>query len=405
MQIGSLIKYHRTKLGMTQNWLATGICSIPHLSKIENNSKEANAETIRLLLRKLEIDVQDVENSEKQIITILKQLLQHIHYLEEMQAEQAFEELERFKEIIGFTEYMYLYEIYKLRYFLFTKDLSIASDQIKWLNAQKQNFSQHEKYLLSYFSAIALMLRGKYGEADEKLTQIIQENAGINPFEGDIYYHLAVNKGYLEQTGHAIYYGRKALEFFKNQFNYKRILHVQMSLAINYTQSKIYDEALECYDHLLRNAELLQRHELLPQITHNIGDLRYKMGDYLIALTYFKKSVKTFSNDSTHYLLSLYNIAVTEYRLEKWSDCRDHFHKLQEEANHLKVTHYQLYATYYLLLLDDQKDKAMSFLEEKVVPYTAKMDDLKEAYHTFAHVLSEYYKKEEQYEKAVQYII
>lgn len=65
MKIGSLIKYYRTKLGMTQNTLAMGICSIPHLSKIENNNKEANSETIRLLLERLNISLHNVENSEK----------------------------------------------------------------------------------------------------------------------------------------------------------------------------------------------------------------------------------------------------------------------------------------------------------------------------------------------------
>ena len=64
MKIGSLIKFHRTKLGMTQNELATGICSISHLSKIENNSKEGNSETIRLLLEKLNIQLHEVKNNE-----------------------------------------------------------------------------------------------------------------------------------------------------------------------------------------------------------------------------------------------------------------------------------------------------------------------------------------------------
>ena len=69
MKIGSLIKYHRTKLGMTQNTLAMGICSIPHLSKIENNSKEGNRETIRLLLERLSINFQEEKRKKKAVST------------------------------------------------------------------------------------------------------------------------------------------------------------------------------------------------------------------------------------------------------------------------------------------------------------------------------------------------
>ena len=75
MQIGSLIKYHRTKQKMTQSELAEGICSVPHLSKIENNSKEANVETIRLVLDRLDIDLHDVEESEVKVEVLLNQLL------------------------------------------------------------------------------------------------------------------------------------------------------------------------------------------------------------------------------------------------------------------------------------------------------------------------------------------
>ncbi|WP_237740600.1 helix-turn-helix transcriptional regulator [Paenisporosarcina sp. TG-14] len=405
MQIGSLIKYHRTKMKMTQSQLAIEICSITHLSKIENNSKEANVETIRLLLNRLEINVQDAEESEHNIHILLEQIIKNIHYIEHEKSRITFLKLDFYKEIIAFTKYIYLYEIYKLRYYIFIKDLKLADDQIRWLNTQKQNFSQHEQYLLLYFSAILLILKGEYGEAEEKLSIIIQEIAVSNTFEGEIYYHLALVKGYLEQSGHAIYYGKKAMEFYKDQFNYKRILHVHMSLAINYSQSKIYEEALVCYEHLIRNAEMLKENDLLPHIYHNIGDLRHKMGDYLIALEYFKKSSGIFNKDTEEYLLCLHNIALTEFRLEKWIESKNSFTILNEKSIKMKVPQYQLYSSFYLLLLNNQKQKAMSFLEDKVVPYIVKMDKQKEYHHYFSKMLAEHFKNEGKYEKAVKFIL
>ena len=123
MKTGSLIKYHRTKMKMTQSQLANGICSVPHLSKIESNSKEANAETIRLLLTRLDINIEDVEESEKKVFSLLNLLYQHIYYFEGEKVQKTFQELEEYKEIIVFTQHLYLYEMYKLRYYLFVKDL------------------------------------------------------------------------------------------------------------------------------------------------------------------------------------------------------------------------------------------------------------------------------------------
>ena len=403
MQIGSLLKYHRTKKGLTQSQLAMGVCSVPHLSKIENNSKEANVETIRLLLSRLDVDVQDVEASERTIKSLLKELLQHIQYLEAENAERTMNELGKHKEVVAFSKYIYLYELYKLRYCLFIKDLKGAELQIKWLQAQKQNFSQHERYLLSYFSAIALLMKGRYGEADEKLSAIVLENPDANAFEGEICYHLALVKGQVKQHEHAIYYGKKAIVFLQDQFNYKRILHVQMILAINYSQSKIYEEAMITYEHLIRNSGLLQQNDLLPQIYHNMGDLRHKMGDYAIALEYFKKSSLIIQKNTENYLLCLYNIAITEFRLEKWSESKESFTLLHEEAVEMKVSQYQLYSSFYLLLLNDKKQKAMSFLEDKVVPYTRKVDEQKEFHHHFSKILTDYYVNEGNYEKAVKY--
>ena len=410
MKVGSLLKYHRTKMKMTQNQLATGICSVPHLSKIESNSKEANVETIRLLLSRLDINLEDVEESEKKISTLLKQFVQNIQYLEVEKAVCTFREFEMYKEIIAFTKHIYIYELYKLRYYIFIKELKLGNHQIKWLNTQKPNFSQHEHYLLSYFSTLSLIMRGRYGEADEKLSIIVQEcshieSSGSFSFEGEIFYHLALVKGYMGESGHAIYYGKKAMDLFKNQFNYKRMLHVHMSLAINYTQTKIYDEALVCYEHLIRNIEMLQEYNLLPQIYHNIGDLRHKMGQYSIAIDYFKKSSVIFNKNSKDYLLCLYNIALSEFRLEKWMESRESFILLNKEALKMKVTQYHLYSSFYLLLLNNKKQQAMKFLEDKVVPFTVKMDEQTESHQYFSNILAEYYKTEGKYEEAVKFIL
>ena len=65
MQFGPLIKFYRIQQGLTQKELANGICSVPHLSKIESNSKEANEETMGLLLERLGVNLASITENEE----------------------------------------------------------------------------------------------------------------------------------------------------------------------------------------------------------------------------------------------------------------------------------------------------------------------------------------------------
>lgn len=93
------------------------------------------------------------------------------------------------------------------------------------------------------------------------------------------------------------------------------------------------------------------------------------------------------------------------FRLERWTDSKESFNLLKEEAIKMKVLHYRLFAMFYLLLLTDQKAKAMAFLEKKLIPFISKIEELKEAHHHYSNFLADYYKQEGKFEKAVQFIV
>ncbi|MFZ0368814.1 MAG: helix-turn-helix transcriptional regulator, partial [Halobacillus sp.] len=57
---GSLIKQHRKFNNMTLEDLATGICSVSYLSKIEHNTINASEEIYRLLGERLNIKLNDI---------------------------------------------------------------------------------------------------------------------------------------------------------------------------------------------------------------------------------------------------------------------------------------------------------------------------------------------------------
>lgn len=402
MKMGSLIKFHRTKQGLTQQTLADGICSVPHLSKIENNSKEANEETIRLLLERLSIDLQDVEKLEVEIKELLKQFTDQMYYLEREEVKKSFEKLQKKKDLIPFTEYLYLYELYKTRYYLFINELDLAENQLKWLNSHRQNFSQQEQYLHLYVSAIALILRGKMEDADKQLSYLI-ENAILTPdYLGELSYNFSLVKSSLSQYGSSIYYGKNALQQFKEDYNFVRIVNTQMLLAVNYSRANMFNEAEEIYRHLIRNTRILQMKHLLPKIYHNMGDLYHTEARYPESIHYFSQAMVLLPDDSELYMLCLYNKAISEYESGLVDDSYLSFKKLNDIALASKIIHYHLFSNFYALYIDEKIEESMMYLENKVLPYTKKKSELNESHYYFSQLLADYFKEKGQYDKAVQ---
>lgn len=404
MKIGSVIKYLRTKSKMTQSELAKGICSIPHLSKIENNNKDANKETIELLLSRLGTKLTEIKIKDKEVKFLLDKLIENIHHYHKTEAQNIYEKLKASKEFIPFTPYLYLYELYVMRYMLFIGDIENVKVQRKWLNKHKKNFSQYENYLFNYYFAIFLIMNGQYTEAERELDNLLLDDRVRDEVQGEHFYHISLVKGNLGLSGQAIFYGKKALQIYTNQFNFKRILHTLMLLGINYTHSKLYQEAYDCYRHVLRNVDESEESNFRAQVFHNIGYLLDKMGVLDKSLSNYKKSLELFPKDSIHYLISLYSVSEINYRMGSTKEALKYFIKTLELAEVNSNQKYVLLSKYYILKLNGPDEASTIFLEEVLVPYLESTDENAENLEKFKSHLFFYYEKLGNLEKAFKYI-
>jgi tetratricopeptide (TPR) repeat protein len=232
-------------------------------------------------------------------------------------------------------------------------------------------------YLFRYYNAVSLILKGHHKKADEIFDELFVETNNETT-NGELLYHWALVKSALDQSGHAIHFGRLALQIFMNQHNFYRILHTLMLLGISYTNSKVYEEAHVCFNHLIRNAELLKEERMLPQIYHNMGYLQDKMDNVKEALTYYEKSLSLQPLKNQNYLVTLYGIGEINYKL---SDIAD----------------------FYLIHIDSP-EKAMKYLEVKVIPYLEGSKEHKEDMIRYYRLLSEHYNQQEKYLEAVNYL-
>jgi HTH-type transcriptional regulator, quorum sensing regulator NprR len=402
MQFGPLIKFYRIQQGLTQKELANGICSVPHLSKIESNSKEANQETMGLLLERLGVNLSSITENEGQIKQLISELNEKIDYIQEDEAEVVMEKLKEFEGIIPFTTNLHKYELTKFRYLIFKGLLSEAQGQYELLNKQKKIFSQPQMALFSYLYAVMLLKKRIYKKADMILDNI-GRGSKFDISDGELLYHRALAKTSLEDLGYAIYYGKMALQEFVEEHNLKRILHVLLLLGINYTNSKIYEEAQDCYKHLIRNAEILKEDKLLPEIYHNMGYLQKKLKNYQEAIFFFEKSLSLQKKDTQHYLITLYTIGEINFELKNEDKARESFQEVYELSNHPENRKYRVLANYYLMTLE-APEKSLAYTESKVIPYLEENDGKSEELIWFYKMLSSHYQKIGRFDQAVKYI-
>jgi HTH-type transcriptional regulator, quorum sensing regulator NprR len=401
MEFGPLIKYYRTQKGITQKELAAGICSIPHLSKIENNSKDANEETISLLLARLAVSFEEMEEKEELIKTLLRDFGEKINFYLRDEIEEIYQKLKQIEHVIPFSAHMYSYELYKYRYLLFKGLLSEAEVQRDILHKQKKNFSQHEKYLFRYYNAVFLILKGQYKKADELFEELYvkDNNESTN---GEFLYHRALVKTSLDQPGHAIHFGKLALQIFMNQHNFYRILHTLMLLGINYTHSNIYEEAFVCFKHLIRNAELLKEEKMLPQIYHNMGYLQKRMNNEKEALAFYEKSLALQPVNTKNYLVTLYTIGELHWSSQSYEKAEECFQTVKSLSKEIGVKKYKLLAEFYLIHMTSL-EKGIKYLELKVIPYFEDAKEHKDDLTRFYKMLSDFYTNKGNYLEAVKY--
>jgi HTH-type transcriptional regulator, quorum sensing regulator NprR len=402
MQFGPLIKFYRIQQGLTQKELANGICSVPHLSKIEGNSKEANEETMGLLLERLGVNLSSITENEEQIRQLVSELNEKIDYFLNEEADEAMLKLEEYEGIIPFTTNLHTYELTKFRFLIFKGMLPEAQVQYELLNKQKKIFSQPQASLFSYLYAVWLLKKGNFKKADEIL-ESIGKGSKIEISSGELLYHRALAKSSLEEPGYAIYYGKLALEEFMQDHNFKRILHVMILLGINYTHSKIYEEAQDCFKHLIRNAEILKEGKLLPEIYHNMGYLQKKLNKSNEAIVFFEKSLSLQTKNTPHYLITLYSIGEIYSELNNSTKAREAFQEVYLLAKELENRKYRMLANYYLMNLE-APEKSLAYSESKVIPYLEESDGKSEELIWFYKMLSNHYRQIGRFDQAVKYI-
>lgn len=407
MRLGELIYYHRIQKNMTQEELAMGICSIPYLSKIENNKTEPSDEILHLLLERLGISNLHLHNQDKieQCNQLLTEWYSVIKLRDKEKSSKLFNQILPLMNSIHDPYILNTYHLYLLRYHLLNDDLPSCDFVIDHLKKQQKNFSLEQEYYWHQFLGLYESMNNRLDEAlmHYKNAEHIMKKLNIN--EADFLYQLAHLYTRFHQIANAFLYASSALERFNQEANLIKCVNCHIILGVNYVRINSYDQALNHYDSALRISEAIGQLSLKGTILHNMGYLYSKMGDHLKAITYYHYSLDAKDKlDHKTKANTIYYLANEFVSMKKYIEAEQYINMGLKMAEKENITD----AKYKLLILKYKMNKTppeefLQSLEEEIIPYFLEQSDWS-FLEEIAGIAAEHYLQTFQYKKASHYL-
>jgi transcriptional regulator with XRE-family HTH domain len=399
MNYGQMIRLYRKKNKITQSQLAEGICSITHLSKIENGSKEVNQETLELLFDKLGINLVDVKNKLYSLENNLDSLNKSIFFYDKLTALDFYEKIDKDQSLYLESELVFKYYNTMLRYYLFVDELEESEKILSLLTGIKSSLDR-ELYEVYRLNLGIYNLR--VGKIEESYT-ILKECLNYTTLhKTDLSYFIALVAGRLEMFGHSFLYAHQALELFQQTFNTVRSMHTISLISILLIRQEAYQEAKDMLIKIVDNKSFLGSLDIEPMILHNMGIVELNLENYHTALAYFNKYKDVYSAVSYESLLNLWYIALTNEQLGCLDEAIEYYKQVYKLADQLKEKTYYYKGKLKYFALEGNEKKYIQLIENEVLDFFINKD-LQEANQLIMYLIK-YYKGKGDHEKVNRYI-
>lgn len=407
MKIGKKILYYRKKKNLTQNDLAYGICSVPYLSKLENDKLIPSDEILTLLAKKLGYSVPFLLKEETNVVE--EKLKKFSFYLDQRDISNIKKMHNEIKKLMFHEEDPRLinkYKIYQLQYFILINDENLKSYDISKFLLVEAYLNEKDQYIFyktlgKYYYKINSLndslfyLKRAYLIMHQKLNE-----------DYDLLFQLSLVYSRLMNPSTALIYAQRALMGFESQVNYERALNCKLLLSIIYNDLHSPNEAkmilIKILNHNLSNF-LPENFEV--KVYQNLGYSYFLLENYDKALMYFNKSYLQ-KKITSEKLNSLYMICLSLYHSNSY-DFSD-FHKYLSIGLSLSVSeknknyHYKFLVLKYFYSRKKASKPFINFLESKVLPEVFNNNDFNFLSITYKY-LENYYRTNFQYKSALYF--
>jgi transcriptional regulator with XRE-family HTH domain len=403
--IGQKIYYFRKLNGLTQEQLATGICSVSHLSKIENGHETPSSDILEHLCKRLDISESDI-NSEEDIKAISLLLDEWYTLIVNRDKEAAIQKRAYLEEKFSHIQdpnLLLKYRLFTARHKLLLYNIDESGTLLKGLDPYVKSFDTDLEFYYYLFLGLYTYISGDYVEALEcyKIAESAGDSLGMQ--DPELYYQLALTNSQLQHISHSINYASKALDLFDRYCNYVRSIDCQILLGINNRKIGNYQQTEKYYLNALKVAKMFNNKDLISMIYHNLGTL-YSKDNPEKGIEYFQSSLK-FREPHEHEkkARTLYCIAKDFYRLKDLKASHEWLEKGNEIASlgdlvefkmHFQVLKYQL--------SNDITSELEEFLRDEVIPYFEKKK-MWNVVAEYAETLASYYSNHFKYKSSSHY--
>ena len=368
IELGQLIKHHRLQRKYKQDDLAIGICTPSYLSRIENGVVVADEAIYRLLLERLQIDIDKYAGNQQHLDEQLESIFEKILCHQKL-TEHEVSLFSPFSQTTYLNATSIKYEIVYCRYLLSLNEIKLATKHLAkiqpFINWQSNRATQ--MYLLTISNYY--LLTEQYLALIELNKQYQSNHYFIDTkrYEHAFYlYNLAFAYDRSYQYHLALQYVNAARDSFTHHYSPLFQLNLYLLKAGIYNDLYQFDQAIAEYDaslNLVRHVPNLQTATQLSSIYNNLAYCYECQGAYSQAIEQYQKAL-TYHTSS----LTVINLIRTFYRNEEIENVKCYIEKYSELPTNALHQQYQLEVIRYVTQ-ENIEITTLKKLEEKTLAY------------------------------------
>lgn len=414
MHIGTVIKLERLRRKMKLETLAKGICSVAHLSRIENGYNEPSEEIIDMLSDRLGIPLKNNEHAATnhkppmQLNEIRDQSIAIINNRDQEGALQFVNQLSKYVNTENLdTQLKVDIELLILRLLLLEKSNSkIVLHEVERFKKVEETLTLLQRFRMNMIAGMASYGCGDAKSSLEALTNAFRllDVAPVLSFErADFSYVYAVALMAESQKFGAYERAKYALNYFKHEMASKRAVECLLICGITSKQMGQIEKALNHLHEAKRICKQFNMEGFFGIVYQNLGDAYSVKGNLDSAIAYFKKafSVKKQPDEMIYTVLSLvdtYLKAEMPKEVNYWiQEGYRIIPKLSETKRVIFEKHFNVYHAIYLK--DDRKIESELIKAVEFFKHKNRQKQMKE----YAKKLADFYAEKRRYKSAVNY--
>ncbi|SFK41171.1 Helix-turn-helix domain-containing protein [Halobacillus dabanensis] len=405
---GSLIKQHRKYKNMTLEDLASGICSVSYLSKIEHDTINASDDIYRLLGERLNINLtninQEFDHAIHQDILDWHEVIQR---RDSTLMEEYYQNCTNALKKNQNTELNNLYKIVKSRHTMKLNHAPLSEDDLKEINDLYPY--TNDEYKFFYHKTVGIHYLLKNNQIKNALHHFHQTEQLLRklPFnDSETYFHLALSYSKTRAAIESNYYAHMALEGYIKDLDYDRTIDTYMIIAINYRSMDIYSIAEEYFKKLIKIAKYRLKSVDERRVYHNLGYIYANQERYEEALELIDKAFNMTIDvrDDFFYTNTIYLLATTNYyagNVDKAWEYIEQGEKSAEEHDDQFFKH-RFFVLRNTILENTLEDFFIEELENEIIPFARENNEYGD-YKNYCEMLGDLYYEKRMYKKAAMY--